>query len=121
MIEDININIKLEWSKWHDFDSLKNGEVKVPNVPGVYEVRSKDCKECLDIGKAKFLKRRFLNQFILNKGNHSTRDRMKRRGVVFNELKLRFAETENPSAVEEYLHKEHRKEFGDLPTHVKQT
>jgi excinuclease UvrABC nuclease subunit len=121
MIENISLNLELNWSDWLDLNLLEKGDINIPNVSGVYEVRSEDCKECLDIGKATNLKKRFFNQLILGKGKHSTRDRMKKAGVNFNKLKFKFAETENPSAVEEYLHNKHKKEFGKLPKYVKKT
>ncbi len=123
MIENQAIKIKeeLKWSEWFDWNDLLNDKIEVPICSGVYEVRIEDYKECLDIGKAANLRNRMLIRLIKGKYKHSTRDRMKKANVNFNSLKVRWAETKYPAAVEEYLHNLHKTEFGTLPTYVKKT
>jgi len=125
MIENQTIEIKeeLKWSNWIDWNYLVNCDVKkIPTSPGVYEVRSNDLKNCLDIGKAANLRNRMLGRLIRGIGKHSTRDRMKEKISNFDQLKVRWAMTGSPAAIEEYLHKEHKKLFNNkLPEFVIKT
>jgi len=116
--KEVNIKIELKWSDWFNWNDLLNDKIQVPDNSGVYEIRLNE--ECFDIGKATNLKTRMLQQLIKNRGKHSTRDRMKKENVDFNNLKVRWVKTDNPAALEEYLHKMHIKQFGILPKHVKQ-
>ena len=116
--KEISIKIELKWSDWFNLTDLLNDKIQVPDNSGVYEIRLND--ECFDIGKALSLNTRMLQQLIKNRGKHSTRDRMKKENVDFNNLKVRWVETDYPAALEEYLHKMHKKQFGILPKYVKQ-
>ena len=117
----IDIIIPLKWSRWYKWGDLEKGEITIPNTPGVYEVRSSDFNKCLDIGKAEKLNKRVLNQLIKGKGRHSTRDRIKLQINDFNELVVRWSETGNPAALEEYLHLLHKALFGIKPELVRKT
>ena len=49
-----------------------------------------------------------LRKLIRDKNKHSTRDRMKKKLADLSNLKVRFAKTKYHSAVEEFLHQEHK-------------
>jgi excinuclease UvrABC nuclease subunit len=116
--------IKLNWSDWYSVDALKEDErkskIKIPNHSGVYEVRD-EFENILHIGRASNLRHRIRQALVKGKSKHSTRERMLKDKVDFKKLKIRWAKTEYPNAVEEYLHKKHKKIFGVLPKYSKVT
>jgi excinuclease UvrABC nuclease subunit len=99
----LEISEKLNWSNPYNWNDLVSKKINVPNSPGVYEVLSEDCDRCLDIGMAGNLNRRILKQ-LTGKGKHSTKKRMESK-VDLTKLKVRWAETKYPAAVEEHLHR----------------
>ncbi|MEO1927153.1 MAG: GIY-YIG nuclease family protein [Nautiliaceae bacterium] len=116
--------IKLEWSKWYNFseiekDARQNG-INVSNKSGVYEVINEN-GEILHIGRASNLRMRVKQGLVKDKTPHSTRKRMLEDGVNFNNLKVRWAVTDWPNSVEEFLHKKYKKKYGTLPKYTKVT
>ena len=64
-VRDKKIKETLNWSKWYAWNYLVDCDMKeIPTSSGVYEVRSSDCAECLDIGKAANLRNRMLRRLI---------------------------------------------------------
>jgi len=116
--------IELEWSDCYSFNELlknaRSGGIKVPNEPGVYEVIGKD-GEVLHIGRASNLRMRVKQGLVKGKTPHSTRKRMLKDGVIFNNLKVKWAVTDWPNSVEEYLHKKYKEKHGKLPKYTKVT
>jgi len=127
MVEEQRIEIPaitLHWSAWTPwaqvFRLVAEGGTNVPNRPGVYEARRAGEEERLTIGKASNLRRRVKRGLVRGQTPHSAgiriRDKEPLEGIV-----IRWAETARPSAVEEYLHQEHKRRFGHLPGYVKHT
>ena len=117
--------IKLRWSDWYDWESLKKdvrkGEgVSVPDEPGVYEVKYKDSDERLTIGKASNLRMRVKQGLVKGKVPHSAGDRIRKREDT-SKIMIRWAVTERPAAAEEELHRRHKERFGRLPKYVEHT
>jgi len=113
----LEIKETLKWSELHNWDDLASHKVKVPELPGVYEVLSEDCEKCLDIGMAGNLNRRILKQ-LTGKGKHSTKKRMEGK-VDLTKLKVRWAETKYPAAVEEHLHRIANPQFTIVKKYLK--
>jgi excinuclease UvrABC nuclease subunit len=120
-ISEVNIHVMLNWTQWYSFVDIRNEKYVLSTLSGVYEVRDIHSKEILHIGKAINLKNRVKTRFVDGKYRHSTRDRMIEKHVKFEDLEIRWLETEYSCAVEEYLHKEHIKQFGRLPEYVIRT
>ena len=126
MIQQINIPlITLNWSDWVPWNSLRldagcEGKVKVPNQAGVYEARCKDDDERLTIGKTSDLQRRIKKGLVKGTLDHSTGKKIRAKEDVLR-IVVRWAVTDRPSAVEEELHKQYIKKFGELPKHTKHT
>jgi excinuclease UvrABC nuclease subunit len=116
--------IKLNWSRWYSFDELREdarkSKIKIPDLSGVYEVRDKS-GNVLHIGRASNLRHRIRQALVKGKSKHSTRERMLKDNIDFKNLKIRWARTDYPNAVEEYLHKKHKKIFNSLPKYSKVT
>jgi len=119
--KEINLKIRLEWSKWFSWREIESRDVDIPTLSGVYEVRTSDLRNCFDIGKAMNLRSRVLRGLVLGKKAHSTGERMKKEGVNLDMLKVRWVKTKNPAALEEYLHNGHKKAFGHKPLYVRRT
>ena len=137
--------IKLDWSNWESWNSLKetykkfgkfvaeeevNGlkvghfepiGIGVPSKSGVYEVRLKGSNDNrLTIGESVSLKIRIKNALIKGSLDHSSGVKIKAHEDLEN-IEVRWAETEWPCAAEEYLHKTYKKKFGQLPKYTKRT
>lgn len=118
MIENQTIEIKeeLKWSDLFNWQDLVSGKVNVPKSPGVYEVVSENCEECLHIGMAGDLNRRIIRQLTGNK-KHSTRDRIAKENDL-SKLKVRWAETKFPASVEEYLHRKYKTKYSKIKKYL---
>lgn len=124
----INIpDITLEWSEWHPWTEVnkvvRDGGAKIPSCKGVYELRRPGvARERLTIGKASDLRWRLRQALVRGIGPHSSgvliREREKE---TLNDLEIRWAATDRPSAVEEELHRQYKVEFGVLPLYTKRT
>ena len=118
--------IILEWSEWYPWNrflkDVRNDTdaIRVPPKPGVYEVRIDQNDERLTIGKASNLRRRVKQGLVKGMVPHSTGDRI--RGLVdVNQINIRWAITDRPSACEEELHRLYIKQFGRLPVYTIRT
>ena len=116
--------IKLLWSDWFPWKlvgmAVRDGGVRVPDGPGVYEVRYVDAVERLTIGKASNLRMRVKQGLVKGKIPHSAGRRIRAYEDV-SRIVLRWAETDRPAAVEEELHRRHLERFGRLPKYVRHT
>jgi len=115
--------IKLEWSEWIPWnhlkkDARKSGVIKVPNgMPGIYEAKYMNEEKRLTIGKASNLRYRVKQGLVKGKTMHSSGDKI-RDSENTSQIVVRWAITDRPAAVEEELHKKHKKKFGALPQYV---
>ena len=109
--------IKLNWSDWISWNTIKNRDVEIPNTPGVYEVRHKNRKKLLTIGRSLNLKKRIRQQLIRGRSHSAGKDICNEEDV--SKLAIRWAETERPAAAEEALLIEHFEILGP-PEYVKQ-
>jgi excinuclease UvrABC nuclease subunit len=112
--------IILEWSEWYPWENIKNGIIKVPAQPGVYEAKYIDTDEKLTIGKASNLKMRVQQGLVKGKIPHSAGEKIRSNEDV-SKIVVRLATTDRPSAVEEELHKQYKEKFGKLPKYVDHT
>jgi len=116
--------IRLEWSDWYSWEELKSdaraGGVRVPERPGVYEVKYKDSEERLTIGSTNDLRLRIKQALIKGKVPHSAGEKIRAKEEV-SKLVVRWAVTDRPRAVEEELHRQYRERFGRLPQYTKHT
>ena len=113
--KDIIIKTELKWSNSYKWINLASGKISVPNSPGVYEVIAEN-GESLHIGMAGDLNRRLLKQ-LTGKGKHSTRDRIKE-DLDLSNLKIRWALTKYPAAVEEYLHNNYKTKYSKIKKYL---
>lgn len=117
--------ILLEWSdwcQWPDFtrDLRRDPHgVSVPSTPGVYEVKYENAEERLTIGKASNLRLRVKQGLVKGKVPHLAGRRIREEET--DQLVIRWAETDRPSAVEEELHRQYMQRFGRLPKYTKRT
>lgn len=112
-----------EWYAWHRFipDARSDPRgVRVPNRPGVYEVRLHRSNRRLTIGKASNLRSRIKQGLVKGATAHSTGKRI-RANERTDRIRIRWAETDRPACAEEELHKRYKKEHGMLPKYTKQT
>lgn len=117
--------ITLDWSRcvaWGDLraHARREGGVSVANTSGVYEVRSRDQEERLDIGRAANLRHRIRQALVKGKSPHSTGRRI-RATEDTSRLVVRWAVTDRPAAAEEELHRRHLRRFGRLPKYTRHT
>ena len=117
--------IHLEWSAWAGWNELmedaRSGGIRIPNgKPGVYEARLKHNLERLTIGKASDLRMRIRQGLIKGKTQHSAGKRIRANEDIDN-IEIRWAETNRPSAVEEELHKQYLARFGKWPEYTDHT
>ena len=110
--------IVLKWSDYYTFNEIK--KIKIPKYPGVYRVKYKD--EIIHIRKASSLRRRVKYEFVNGDGiSHSAKKRILEDKLDLDKIEIQWAETEWQSTVEEYLHKQYKKEYGSLPKYTKIT
>ncbi len=109
--------IQLEWIDWIPWRDITETRVKIPNRPGVYEVKYKDAEEMLLIEESLNLGRR-IKYFV--KGRFSTGEKITTSEDV-SKMVLRWAITNRPAAVEEELRLNHLMRFGKLPKYRKRT
>ena len=130
MDREIHIEpIVLDWSEWHCWDDVarlvKDGGVNVPHKSGVYEVRLESEDRRLTIGKAGSLRMRVKQHLIKESGTHSAGRRIradiKGRKLSVSDVRIRWAVTDRPAAVEEELHMRYKGKFGELPKYTKNT
>lgn len=117
--------ITLDWSDWHLWENIASdatipNSVTPPNKPGVYEVRLNGQDERLTIGKASNLRRRVKRGLVKGKLPHSSGQKI-RADEDTAQIVVRWAETDRPAAVEEYLHRQYKDSFGQLPKYTKIT
>ena len=112
-------SIKLNWSDWIPWNTLKKGGVKIPDTSGVYEVRHKNRKKLLTIGRSRNLKDRIVGGLVKGTKSHSAGKEIRKKEDV-SKIVIRWAKTERPATVEEELHLKHSDTFGCLPKYVKQ-
>ncbi len=111
--------IILEWCNWQPWERLESGEIEVEEKKGVYEVRIKGEEDRLTIGKSNDLKERIIKGLIKGKKKHSTGNRIRDKDKEA-EKEVRWARTDYPAAVEEYLLIQYMKNHnGDLPKRAK--
>lgn len=114
----------LHWSKWYSWTELARHShiVPVPNSPGVYEVKLEKSERRLTIGQTTDLGKRIKQQLVKG-NNHSAGERITanfRKNV--RRVRIRWALTDRHVAVEDELHRKHKKRFkGKLPTFTKTT
>lgn len=114
--------IHLRWSEWYNWKEIemkvRNRGINVPSLSGVYEVKIKDTNEILTIGKASNLRNRIKRGLVQGKLPHSTGKRIRKEEDIEG-IQIRWALTDLPSAVEEYLHQKYREQNnGKLPRHT---
>jgi hypothetical protein len=114
--------IDLDWSEWVLWNDILS--VTIPKNSGVYEVKSNDSDQRYTIGKASDLDIRIRKQLVKEgKKNHSTgkriRDAIDRSEIDKSKIKIRWALTTRPSAVEEALHYAHYRKFGSIEGELK--
>ncbi len=122
MRQDLTIPpITLDWSSWFSWNDLQRSTAIVARQAGVYEVKDRDGSEeamRLHIGKAgnkQTLQSRVYS--MVHGSSHSTGERILAREVIDN-LVVRWATTDRPSATEEELHILYRQQHGGkLPTY----
>jgi len=112
--------IELEWNDWISWDDLKidakyKSGIRVPNGPGVYEVKYRDTEEWLTIGKASNLRMRIKQGLVKGKVPHSTGERIRRANEDTSRIVVRWATTDRPATVEEELHRSHRENLVNFP------
>ena len=118
--------ITLEWSDWFAWPRLAldartdPAGVRVPNSPGIYEVRLTDRDDRLTIGKASNLRMRVKQGLVKDKVPHSSGRDIRTCEDVTRVL-IRWAVTDRPAAVEEELHLRHKAAFGRLPKYTDRT
>ena len=104
---------------WADVD--REDGVLLPSRAGVYEVKRRDEDgPLLHIGKADILQRRCQEYLVRRKGPHSAGERMYPVEDI-NNLVVRWAETDDPLAVEGKLHRRHVAAYGRLPLYTRQS
>ncbi|MBN8856560.1 MAG: hypothetical protein BGO55_24090 [Sphingobacteriales bacterium 50-39] len=120
--------ITLEWSGWHSFSEIsldvRNAKLKIPDKAGVYEViPRKGCDKKLTIGQTSNLRDRIRQGLVSGTAPHSTGKRIRKAfsNADFKNIKVRWAVTIRPKAVEEDLHKSYRAMFNCLPKYTKIT
>ena len=119
--------IVIEWSEWFPWKKfLIHGKhpflgIKMPNKPGVYELKYLDSDERLTIGKASNLRSRVKQGLVKGQIPHSTGIRIKKAKEDTSNLVIRWAVTIYPSAVEEYLINEYIEKYGKRPKYNKIT
>ncbi|MBU1101950.1 MAG: hypothetical protein KKA84_16255 [Bacteroidetes bacterium] len=125
--QEINIpKIILEWSEWYSWkefllDARKiESAVKVPNKKGVYEVINETNNEMLTIGKAGNLRMRVKQGLVKGKVAHSSGKKINISEDTAH-IKIRWAITDRPSAVEEELHQQFIKIHKKLPKYTEHT
>ena len=118
--------IILHWSDWFEWgrfllDVRKHSKaIRVPNSPGVYEVKYVNKQRRLTIGKASNLRMRVKQGLVKGIVPHSTGERI-REIEDTSQIVIRWAETDRPSAVEEELHRIYIETYAELPTHTIRT
>lgn len=117
--------IRLEWSAWNNWNDLiqdgRSGGISIPNgKPGVYEARLKGQTERLTIGKASNLRMRIRQGLVKGKSPHSSGKQIRASENV-DDIEIRWAETDRPSAVEEELHKQYLIQFNEWPKYTDHT
>ncbi len=126
-VQEIRIApIMLYWSDWFEWDRFlldartHPRAIRVPNSPGVYEVKYEHEQTRLTIGKAANLRMRVKQGLVKGKVPHSTGDRIRELEDT-TKIVIRWAETDRPSAAEEELHKIYVETHGALPKHTIRT
>ncbi len=118
--------IRLEWCAWQrwedlEVDSLRDGQLIVPeNEPGVYEVAREGDALRLVIGRAANLCDRIIRRLVRGKHAHMAGRRVEAYEDL-SKVRIRWALTDRPAAVEEELHQRHLCEFGVLPRYTSRT
>lgn len=116
--------IVLEWTRWYRWEevlsSARDGGIRVPDLPGVYEARRVGEDQRLTIGKAANLRMRVKQGLVKGKVRHSTGRKIRLQEKT-ESVVVRWASTDRPAAVEEELHRQHRERFGHLPVYTQHT
>ena len=125
MDREIHIEpIVLEWSEWHSWQDIERDArqdgVAVPNgQPGVYEVRFRNQRDRLVIGRSSDLRMRIKQGLVRGKTPHSAGEKirtdMKHCQLKSSDVSIRWAVTNRPAAAEEELRLRHKARFGGLP------
>jgi hypothetical protein len=125
--QEINIPpIRLHWSKWFKWERFLldprtlERAIRLPNSPGVYELKYENEQTLLTIGEASSLRKRVKQGLIKGNHPHSTGKRIRKHEDP-KKIVIRWAETKRPSAVEEELHRRYIETYGDLPKHTIRT
>ena len=121
--------IVLEWSVWHCWNDVarlvKDGGVSPPRSTGVYEVKLENEKSRLTIGRSSDLYMRVKQHLMKENGSHSAgrkiRADIKKGKLSASDIRIRWAVTDRPAAVEEELHLRYKGRFGELPQYTENT
>ncbi len=115
--------ISLEWSDWTPWMQLasdEKGGTKIPDLPGVYEVKSVDGDERLTIGQASDLRMRVKQALVRGNIPHSAGARIRAHEDI-SRLLVQWAVTERQSVAEAGLHERHIQALGRLPKYTRRT
>jgi len=123
-IERIEIPpFELKWSEWVAWSDLERdartnpATERLPDAPGVYEVKYRDSDERLTIGKASNLRMRVKQGLVKGKLPYPAGEKIRTKEDT-SQIVVRWAETERRAAAEEELHLRFRTRFGNLPKHT---
>ena len=126
-VEDVLIELPrvgLGWFPWVRWEHLAEYDVPLRDLPsgesGVYEAVISDREERLTIGRASDLRARIIQGLIKGAISHTAGERIRAQEDL-TRVRVRWALTERPAAIEEELHLRHIAEFGRLPKYVVRT
>lgn len=114
--------ITLAWADWYPWEAIKvdmrkPGGIFIPKLPGVYEVKYQNSEVRLTIGKTNNLRRRVRRSLVKGIMPHSSGKRI-RDSEDTSRLLVRWATTQFPAAVEEALHRQYFRKYGELPKYT---
>jgi len=89
-------------------------------MSGVYQIKARKRKSLMYIGRASNLRRRVKQGIVRGNGRHHAGKKIRKNENV-SKLRIQWALTKRPAAVEEELHKKYSKRFGKLPKYVSHT
>jgi len=111
------------WQRWTDLakDGRQGASPYVPfKKPGVYEVIEEPFIERLAIGRASNLRRRVKEHLVRGTASHHAGELIRAHEDP-TKLRVRWAVTDRPAAVEEELHLRHIRQHGKLPKYTQRT
>jgi hypothetical protein len=129
-MQHVVIEIAFEWSPWYPWNTIagfKNHRARgpIPAAAGVYEIRRGDADnpdERLYIGSSGNLRTRLYDDLMNDQGGrqatHKRQELLEEVAGHTELLAIRWAITEEYRALEHYLHRHYRQQFGRLPKYV---